>query len=486
MALKALMLRRRIDLKKKELEELRTKLAGFATRETELETAIGEVETDEQRTAVEEEITAFEQERGEAQRSADQLEGEISQLETELEGIEAQQNTDPTRAGEDGNGAGEAAEAAQASAEPEQAAEENAAERRERKVRRTMRNKLRMFGTTQQRAVLFAREDVREFAARTRQLGKEKRAVSGGELLIPEILLPMIREQVEENSKLLKFVSFQQVGGTARENIMGTVPEAVWTEMCANLNELTLVFNDVEVDGFKVGGFIPVCNALLEDNDVNLVAQVMFALARAIAIALDKAILYGTGTKMPMGIVTRLAQTEAPANYPATARAWADLHTTNILKITAANSTGIALFQNILKAFGAASKKYSAEGKFFAMNEKTHMKLVAEALSFNATGAIVAGMNNTMPAIGGEIVELDFIPDDNIIAGYGELYLLAERSGVSLANSEHFLFTSDKTVFKGTARYDGKPVIAEGFVVIGVNNVTPATTATFAQDTANT
>ena len=185
-------------------------------------------------------------------------------------------------------------------------------------------------------------------------------------------------------------------------------------------------------------------------------------------------------------VPTAPAQTEAPANYPATARAWADLHTTNILKITAANSTGIALFQNILKAFGAASKKYSAEGKFFAMNEKTHMKLVAEALSFNATGAIVAGMNNTMPAIGGEIVELDFIPDDNIIAGYGELYLLVERSGVSLANSEHFLFTSDKTVFKGTARYDGKPVIAEGFVVIGVNNVTPATTATFAQDTANT
>jgi HK97 family phage major capsid protein len=91
-----------------------------------------------------------------------------------------------------------------------------------------------------------------------------------------------------------------------------------------------------------------------------------------------------------------------------------------------------------------------------------------------------------MPVIGGDIVDLDFVPDDNIVAGYGDDYLLVERAGAQLASSEHFLFTSDKTVFKGTARYDGLPVIAEGFVVIGVNNVTPATTVTFAADTANT
>ena len=93
--LKALMLRRRIDLKKKDLDALREKLAGFATRETELEQAIGEVETEEQRTAVEEEITAFETERGEAQESADQLEREISDLETELQQEEDAQDTTP-------------------------------------------------------------------------------------------------------------------------------------------------------------------------------------------------------------------------------------------------------------------------------------------------------------------------------------------------------------------------------------------------------
>ena len=43
MALRALMLRRSIDNKKKELEQLRGKEAAFKKRETELEAAIAEV-----------------------------------------------------------------------------------------------------------------------------------------------------------------------------------------------------------------------------------------------------------------------------------------------------------------------------------------------------------------------------------------------------------------------------------------------------------
>lgn len=485
MALKQLILSRKIAEKRAALtaaqskvDELAEKRKALQTREAELEEAVKEI-TEETEEAVKAEVDAAvaEFEAEVAQVEADQaaadeelvnLQKDISDLQTELDELNKKVEGDEDPEEEP--------------APADEPADDEA--RAERKVK-TM-NVRSMFGTAQQRAALFAREDVKAFAARVRELGKNKRSVSGGKLLIPEIMLPMIREQVEQNSKLLRYVNLQNVGGTARETIMGTIPEAVWTEMCANLNELTLTFNDAEVDGYKVGGFIPVCNALLEDNDVNLVSQILFALARAIAIAVDKAILYGTGTKMPLGIVTRLAQTQAPADYPTTARAWADLHTSNIKSITAANSTGIKLFQSILTAFGAAKKKYGAGGKFWAMNETTHTKLMAEAMNFNVNGAIVTGINGTMPVIGGDIVELDFVPDDVIIAGYGELYLMAERAGIQLASSEHFLFTADKTVYKGTARYDGLPVIAEGFVAIGINGATVAANAvTFAADTAN-
>ena len=80
---------------------------------------------------------------------------------------------------------------------------------------------------------------------------------------------------------------------------------------------------------------------------------------------------------------------------------------------------------------------------------------------------------------------LEFIPDYVIIGGYFELYLLAERAGKKFAQSEHAFFLQDATAFKGTARYDGQPVIAESFLALGINGTSPSASMTFAADKAN-
>lgn len=53
-----------------------------------------------------------------------------------------------------------------------------------------------------------------------------------------------------------------------------------------------------------------------------------------------------------------------------------------------------------------------------------------------------------------------------------------------MAQSEHVRFIDDQTVFKATARYDGRPVFGEAFVAIGIG-AAPVMTATFAPDKAN-
>jgi hypothetical protein len=114
------------------------------------------------------------------------------------------------------------------------------------------------------------------------------------------------------------------------------------------------------------------------------------------------------------------------------------------------------------------------------------MQLVREAISMNASGAIVSGMNRVMPVIGGDVVIMsdNVMPDGMIIGGYGSMYLLVERAGTSMAQSEHVRFTDDETVFKATARYDGAPVFGEAFVAIGLG-AAPTMTATFEPDLAN-
>ena len=465
MALRALMKRKELDRLNAELETLRKKVEGFEAREADIAKMIEEAETEEERSAVQEEIEAFETERDETNGQIAELEERVSGIEEELDALEDEQEPEPPAPTDD----------------PDPIPEEN-----ERSI--TIMNKRNIFRAmpVHERTALFERDDVKDFLSQVRTAITNKRALVGTELLIPEVFLGMIRENIEEYSKLYKHVNVRPIGGNGVEIVMGTIPEAVWTDCCGILNDLSLTFNNAEVGCWKVGGYFDICNATLEDSEIDLASEVLSVIGQAIGFALDKALLFGLGTRMPLGIFTRLAQTSKPADYPAKARAWVDLHTSNIKTISAANSEGVKLFKEIVKAFGNAKGKYSRGEKVFVMNEKTFTTLTAEAMSINAAGAIATGIGGTMPVVGGVIEVLDFVPDDVIIAGYFDLYLLAERAGTSLSQSEHVHFIEDRTVFKGTARYDGLPVIAEGFVAIGINNTTPSASGiSFAPDTAN-
>lgn len=348
-----------------------------------------------------------------------------------------------------------------------------------------MESRKKFFGMNmQERDMFLSREDVKGFLTRVREMGAQQRGVTGADLTIPVIVLDLIRENITEYSKLVSRVRLRTVSGKSRQNIMGEMPEAVWTEACASLNELSFGFSQTEVDGYKVGGIIYICAATLEDSDLNLANEIITALGAAIGIALDKAILYGTGIKMPLGIVSRLAQDSEPDNYPANARPWKDLSESNVITIT--GKTGIELFKEIAKASKNAKGKYSRGVKFWAMNEATKTDLVVEAMNINAAGAIVSAQGNVMPVVGGDIVVLsdNIISDGNIVAGYGDLYLLAERAGSKFERSDEYRFADDQVAFKGSARYDGKPVIGEGFIAIGIG-AAPATSATFPGDSAN-
>lgn len=459
MALRALMKRKELNDLNKQLEALREKAAGFEQREADIKQMIDEAETDEERSAVEEEITAFENERSETDSEIAGIEEKIRGIETELAEIEAAQEAKPEP-------------------DPEPAPVENNERGITIMAKRNIFSKMDM----QTRNAIFEREDVKAFLGEVRTAITEKRAITGAGLLVPEVFLGIIRENIMDYSKLYRHVNVRQIGGAGNEIVMGTIPEAVWTDCCGILNELDLAFNDAEVGCWKVAGYFDICNATLQDSEIDLASELLTVLGQAIGFALDKAILYGTGTRMPMGVVTSLAQTSQPAGYPTTARAWADLHTKNVKKT---NKTGTALFQEILIDSGAAKGKYSRGEKVWVMNETTYTKLKAEGLSINAAGAIVSGIEGTMPVAGGIVEVLEFVPDYDIVYGYFDLYLLAEREGTRLDQSEHVHFIQDRTVFRGVARYDGLPVIREAFGAININNTDVTTEVTFAPDTAN-
>lgn len=99
--------------------------------------------------------------------------------------------------------------------------------------------------------------------------------------------------------------------------------------------------------------------------------------------------------------MTRLAAQSEPAWWGSNQGDFTGLHTTHILKLDASSANGVDFFQKLIGALSAADPTYSQSGEpTWVMNRKTHMDILARALAFNATGALVAGMQNTMPVIG--------------------------------------------------------------------------------------
>ena len=469
MAIKAIMLRKRIELKKAELAQRREKAKEFETRKSDITEAIGEATTEEEIDALNEGMDQLETEWKEHEETENRLSGEIEALEQQLT-EEEQRGTPPINNPESG-----------------------ANTERSNHMTTTINIRSLPFGQRvmdalprQERDAIIGQEDSKNFLAQLRSLKGEKRGVSGGELTIPVVFLDLIAENMYRYSKLLNRVRVRSVTGTTRQTIAGTVPEAVWTEMCAAINELTLVFNQTTLDGYKVAGFVPVCNSLLEDNDVNLASWIVEMLSESIGLAIDKAILYGKGAanSMPLGIVTRLAQQSKPAGYPAAAPAWVDLHTSNILKIDA-SKTGAEFWAALQIAAGATFTRYSRGNQFWAMNSKTYSLLKSKAITFTASGDVVANVYGILPIVTGDIDILEFIPDGDIIGGYGDLYLYADRARMTIEESREVQFLQDNTVFKGKARADGTPVVPGAFVAININGSEVTTAMTFAADTAN-
>lgn len=471
MALKALMLKRSIDAKKAELAALEAKDEEFATREADLAQAIEEAEPGnaEQEGAINAEIEQFEADSTTHSEAKETLRVDIERLEGELEEIERNAPVPPA---------------------PEIKKNDVRGDQRMENINiRSLPMTRRAFDALpmEQRNTIVAQDDVKAFLCALRSMKGQSRAITGAELTIPVVFLDLISENMFRYSKLLNRVRVRNVSGEARQTIAGTVPEAVWTEMCGAINELSFTFNQVTLDGYKVAGYVPVCNSLLEDNDINLASWIVEMLSEAIGLAMDKAILYGKGaaSKMPLGIVTRLAQDSKPADYPANAPEWVDLSDSNVLQIGGASVTGAEFWSALMTATGATYTRYNRGNMFWAMNSKTYATLKSKLITFTATGDIVANLFGSLPIVTGDIDVLEFIPDGDIIGGYGDLYLLAMRSGMTIESSTHVQFIQDNTVFRGKQRADGMPIIPGAFVAININNQAVTTVMDFAADTAN-
>ncbi|RBP89392.1 HK97 family phage major capsid protein [Cytobacillus firmus] len=430
MALKQLLLNKKIEQRKASLAEMLKNNEEYEKRSAELAAALEEASNEEETQIVEDEIDKLEAEFDGVSEKKLSLEEEIRSLEEELSKLnETPKPNNESRSIQKPNNSNTPIEGEE-------------------------RMKVNKFETRSQMLARLDIEEVRNFYTTVASAAKDKRALSGTDVLIPEQVVNMIQNRLGDYGTLYREVMVEQLNGTARIIMDGAIPEAIWVECCDPVEELATAFSQTELDCFKVGGFIPVCNATLEDSMINLANFLETRLAMAIAKAIDDAILNGEGAaqKQPMGIITELT-----ANAPD--------------QIVTSDGT----LKDIMSKMALIDSGEDGPpiGEVIAVMKRSFYYSVIAPQTFLANDQgqyVIAGTSNPRLPDGTRIVFNQYTPDNTIVLGDFKKYLLGERRGVQLAVSTDVRFIQDQTVFKGTARYDGKPIYDNKFVVI---NVTP-------------
>lgn len=421
MALKQLMLIKKIEQRKSALNELLEKETGLQTRSAELEKAIEEAQTDEEVKIVEEEVEKLEAEQKELGEKKSKLEGEIAELEGELEQLNSKEPKNNER-GKDVMG------------------------KRSRQV-------------NQQE--YFTRE-VEEFYSELRSRLKMRAngqvlppGEAGAELVIPDIVVNRIRERIGDYTTLYPLVDKITAGGRVKLILDVDTGEATWLDQRGALPESDdSALTAVEFDGFKVGRVVYIDNSLLEDSIINLDDYLTKRIARSIAKALDKAILKGEGAaqKQPEGIIPKLP----PEN-----------------QVTAAPK-----YEELIPLLGLIDTGEDASGEIVAIvhRQTYYAKLATLSLHVNAEGKDVVMLPNLSQPnfLGLRVVFNNYMPKDAILFGVLDKYTLVERESTRVDMSAHYKFREDQTAVRGVGRYDGKPVMPEAFVLVTLQDEVPA------------
>jgi HK97 family phage major capsid protein len=416
MALRQIMLAKKIEQRKSSLADLLIQEEGFATRSSELEAAIEEAKTDEEIATVEESINALDTEKTELENKKSTLEGEIADLESELEQLNSKEPQKQKRSNE---GAVEGMNRFQ--------------------VRELLKS-----------GEYYKRSEVVEFYDKFKNL----RAVSGGELTIPEVVVSRIMDIMGDFTTLYPLVDKIQVKGTTRILVDTDTTAATWIEQAGALPAGSVgTITNVDFDGFKVGKVTFVDNYLLQDSIINLDAYVVKKIARAIALALDIAILNGTGAanKQPDGIIPQL-----PAEN----------------QVNVAENAGLAEF---IKPIGLVDSGEDSVGEIVAVMKRTtyYNRFLEFSINANAQGEVVGKLPNLKnpDLLGLRVVFNNNMDSDKVLYGDFSKYTLVERESITIDNSEHVKFVEDQTAFRGKGRFDGKPVKKDAFVLV---TITPA------------
>lgn len=134
-----------------------------------------------------------------------------------------------------------------------------------------------------------------------------RNALTKVETVLPETVIDQIFEDITDSHPLLGAINFQNVTAVTKILTSTTGGNAAWGKITSKVEqELSAEFAEIELGQAKLSAWIPVSRDYLALGPSWLDRYIRTVLAEALAVALEKGIIAGTGKDEPVGMKMKL------------------------------------------------------------------------------------------------------------------------------------------------------------------------------------
>jgi hypothetical protein len=272
---------------------------------------------------------------------------------------------------------------------------------------------------------------------------------------VPTTIVNRVFDGLAKEHKLLGMVDQAMVGLSTEWIFSIGVNPAQWGTICSDLKEiLDKGFRKVSLGLFKLTAFMPVCKGLLDLNSPEWLAQyVITVIQESLAIAIEMAIIDGTGKEQPIGMRRSIKnKTSDEATV---------LEATEIEKLDAQTSGNImaSLVEYEVETGVKKTRNVNPSDVVILVNPVTYWTKVFPMMTLqNLNGVYVQSLPLQF-----EIVQSEVVPQDELIVGVAKDYFFGIGKGTVLSQSDEVRFIQDERVYAGKFYGNGTPKFEGAF-----------------------
>lgn len=264
---------------------------------------------------------------------------------------------------------------------------------------------------------------------------------------VPTETLNLIIDKLRQTSVLFTRVAVSYVPGNLSFVVANAKNAAAWKVQgnAGTAADDTVV--SVSLTGFELIKLVEISVAAQAMTIDAFEAYIVAEIGRQLAIALENAILNGSGSGQPTGILTGVT-----------------FDATNSL--TWANNASVA-YDNIVDGLALLPTMYHPTA-VFVMSRKTLFSGIRKIKTTYGEPLFTYAPSDTaaMTILGYPVIVDDYIADDTILIGDLSYYKLNFSLAPTIETSREAAFSSGKITYRGLAVVDGKPALSEAFVKI--------------------